>query len=587
MKYVLKRSNQVSEGFLQEILKLDAIVYPSELQGDINSLKKRYEKNKEMYLLLYEREKVIGYICFFPITNKMSKDIYTSNRIHDDDITDNDICEYKKDEITDLYLISVVIHPDNRDGEAVKLLTDGFIKFINEKIDTGFKIGKIIGTAVSNDGKKFMNRLNFKEIKKIEHDYIIMDCEAKDVKVVNLKKDYKDDIYIMIPFTGELNVKQKSNIQENAVKYLKIIREHSEYECNNSISKKLQRIFLGRQQLAYMNDEYDGNILDKIDVDLFVTTHKETNLHVLTITILNNKFLTTQIQDQVSSNHLYICENGNLINIEEYMQNIYGLKKCGDAKCIICLSNKPKDEKELYCMLAGEVYNGLYNAKYDDNYIESKEIIKMATENISQYNFYEAYSSESSIIYVMNKFSEDIEQKLEYEALLLFIVELIIFQNSSIKRTNMQITEGLSKEGNVSLKCIENLYKEFGKTIVFWDYNNFNYSTSQNLANKINERFKTNEALETYYRNQNFLEHIVDLRNVQESNKENKILNCIVIILTVLQVLPTIISFFQWVLNKNINLNAMYLGGTTGSIALLIILLIMLKRRNKKKKQRL
>ena len=151
----------------------------------------------------------------------------------------------------------------------------------------------------------------------------------------------------------------------------------------------------------------------------------------------------------------------------------------------------------------------------------------------------------------------------------------------------MQITEGLSKEGNVSLKCIENLYKEFGKTIVFWDYNNFNYSTSQNLANKINERFKTNEALETYYRNQNFLEHIVDLRNVQESNKENKILNCIVIILTVLQVLPTIISFFQWVLNKNINLNAMYLGGTTGSIALLIILLIMLKRRNKKKKKRL
>lgn len=588
MEYILKESTKVSEKFLEDILKLDATVYSPELQGDINSLKNRYNKNKDSYLLLYKNEKLIGYICFFPITKELSEDIYTSNVIHDDDITEKDISLYSKDSKTDIYILSIVIEKNHRDGEAVKTLTDGFVNYIQNKINSGYLLGNIIATAVSNDGIKFLNNLNLNEVKEIENGYRVMDCKASNLQNVFVKKDYKNDVYIMMPLSGNMvkNV-QNQNIKED-FSYIETIDKLSKYECNNNIVKKIKRTFLGKYKLAYMNDEYDGNILGKIDSYFYLTSHQDTNLNILTIVIPDNKYSATQIQDQVSSNNLYILIDENMVNVEEYIEKNYNLVKCGDTKTVLCLSNKPSNPNELNYMLASESFNSIYNKKYNSNKISSTQIENISSVNIAQYEFYEAYSSRTSIVYIMKSFLNDLEKRLPYEAILLFIVELNIFQISAIKRTNKKIMDGLSKEGNVSLKFIETLYKEFGKTVVFWDYNNFNYSTSQYLANQINESFKTNEELDTYYRNQNFLEHIVDLKDAQLSNKENKILNVIVLILTLLQVIPVIISFLQWLFDKYTDGNLLPIFTTTGSLSAitLILLIVLLQRKNKENRKK-
>lgn len=582
MKYSIKESSRVKEDFLEDILQLDSIVFPAELQGDIVSLTDRYQKNKEMYLLLYKESKIIGYMCFFPITSGLSKDIYEQNTIHDDDITSKDICLYQKESKTDVYILSVVIHPEERDGQAVKLLTNYFVEYVKGKIKEGYLLGRIIGTAVSNDGIKFLSNLNLKKVKNIEEEYVLMDCEAVEVKNKFYKKTYQDDLYIMMPFVGKVDIESIREECDKYSSYIDIMKKSSEYECNNSVAKNLKRIYIGRKEIAFMNDNYNGEVVDKITGILFLTVHLETNLNILTIMFPNNKVSTTQLQDQAASDNLFLYENGELKNIQTYMEEKYKLKKCGEAKSVVCLSNMPKEKDELYSMLAGETYNGEHNEKYIDSSITANKIRQLAENNIGQYGFYEAYASNVSIIYIMKQFSNKLEENIEYESLILFIVELTILQNVAIQRTNQKIIEGLSKEGNVSLKFIEELYKEFGKTVRFWNYNNFRYSISQNLANEINKSFETQECLDTYLRNQNFLEHIVDLKNAQSTNRENKILNAIVILLTLLQVLPVIISFLEWVL-KDTTIQVPYVfGGLTGGITLLIIILIVLRKRRKK-----
>lgn len=577
MKYEIKTSKNLNPNFLNEVLKLDAMVYEDDLQGSYDSLKERLDANDEMYLLLYEQKELIGYLCFFPITKRLSDSIYQDDTLHDDDITKEDIESYHKNKKTDIYILSIVINPSLKTKDATTLLVNSFVEFMNQKIKEGYKIGKVLGTVVSDKGERFARNLGLKEVKKIENDYILMECEAEKLQNKYYKKTYQDDIYLMIPFTGRVP-KINEKVDELADNYIDIMNKYSDYECNNSIASELERKFLGKEMLICLKDDYDGTVSGKEEAYLFLTSHKTTKLHILTILIPNNHRLTTEIQDNAVSEHLMIEKENGMVNINDYIHERYHLTKCGACKSVICLSEKPEDKLEFHNLLSAETYNGKYNTAYTSGHITSKEVERQSEDNISQYQFYEAYTSLNSILYIFDNFSEDFSNNIKYEALILFIVELTILQNSAISRTNKKIVDGLKHEGNVSLPFIEQLYKEFGKTSVFWNQNNFKYNTSQNLANKINESFKTKEMLEVYQRNQSFLEHIVDLKNVQESNRENTILNLIAIILALLQVLPLILDFINWIVGGND-----YVAyGTTGTLTLFTIFIILIIMKRKK-----
>lgn len=400
------------------------------------------------------------------------------------------------------------------------------------------------------------------------------------LNTISFTKTYQDDFYIMIPLTG--NISYIEDIPDNlGTYYTKTVNEFSNYECNSAIAQSLNRHFLGRIPLGCIDDYDTKEVIQKQDAYLFLTSHNETDLHILTVLVPNEKMSTTMLQDQASSDNLYVFHKNIWTNIYDYIRQIYNLEKCGEPKTIVCLSNEPKDKSEIKSMLAGEAYEGEYTTRFDNNYLTSKKLEELSKNDISQYAFSKCYASDVSILYVLKNFGSEFSENLKYEALILFIVELVMFQHSAINRINNKIVNDLSIDGNVSLKFIENLYTEFGKTVIFWNSNNFYYSTSQNLADAIYKNFKTHECFETYKRNQDFLEHIVDLKNAQSTNRENKILNIIVIILTCLQVIPVIINFINWFISKENALTFISLSG--GSLTLLIIIiLILLKRRNNK-----
>ena len=271
-----------------------------------------------------------------------------------------------------------------------------------------------------------------------------------------------------------------------------------------------------------------------------------------------------------------------MININEFMKNKFKLERCGEAKTLLSLSNKPKDSLEFNCMLASETYKSFAD---DGHYyrLTSEEIEKASKDNFSQYDFYEIYAYKSAVIYILKTFGDNDILNIQDEIPILFIMELIMLQSASVLRTNNEIIEQLSKGGTVSLRFIENLYKEFGKTIRFWNKDVFKYITVQNISSKINEAFDTKNITEEYYKNQDFLEHIVNLRDIQDSNKESKILNIIVLILTIVQVIPIIIEFVNWFFSLNIK-NFGFIYWVDLSILLLILVILLLKKRIEKKK---
>lgn len=575
--YILKDGENINEDFLEEIMKLDEMVYQKDVQGNLTELKERFITKKQKFLLLYQKKNLIGYICFFPITKDTTEKIYSSNQIYEHHIKAKNITDYQKDIPTDIYIISVVIKPRYQNTSAIRILTNGFINYLKKKKEDGYLLNKLIASTTSDDGFKFLNNLNFKQIKTLENNYKLMECNFDNLRSIHFGKTYKDDFYIMIPLTGEMpKIEKKENEIGNY--YVDTLNEFSDYECNNKISKSLTRNFLEELPLGCIDDYDTKQVLQTQNAYLFLTSHISTKLHILTLLVPNNKMSTTILQDQTTSDNLYIKVNEGWQNLIEYIFNKYKLQKCGEPKTVLCLSNKPQNINEMYAMLASEAYDGEYILKYENNYLTSSKLKEISENNISQYAFYESYTSEVSVLYILSFFNEKFQKNLEYEALVLFVVELIIFQCSAINRTNQKIVEELSKEGNVSLKTVENLYTELGKTVIFWNNNNFYYSSSQNFANSLYKAFKTHENFELYEKNQHFLEHIVDLKNAQATNRENKILNIIVILLTCLQVIPIIISFITWLLDIT---SYAFIGTIGTSSTLLIIILIVLIKRNK------
>lgn len=580
VKYSKDEGNK--ESFLKDVIKLDESLYSEEDLGTPERILARYQKNRDSYINIYDGKELIAYICFFPITKDLREKMYTTHKIFEDNINPTDIVSYEKGKNHTLFIIAIDVRKDYQDGEAIKVLTNEFIAYLKEKEEQEYFVDRILTYASREEGFKIFKTLNFHQVERFEDNSRLFDCKRPELRLQDYEKSYQNDLYIMIPYsTNQLSFETISREPENefAKEYLESIHANSKYECDYKIVEDLSRFYLGKKQLVYYSNEYDDNIYGLIDVDLFITYHKNTNLLLLTMMTLHSEYSPTQIQDQVTSNRLAIKEGDTILDFNEYLKKEYHMDKICNGKMFVSTSNSPKDDIELEYLLASEAYLG----KRNDYLLNSKEFKEQANHDFSQYDFCEIYGGIDSIVYVMKDFSNNSLNNIRKETLILYIMEVIMFQKASVLRTNNKIVEELDSDGKVTLSNIEELYTEFGKTISLWNINIFNYPAVQNIANHISRCFETNKDYEEYTKNQKFLEHIVNLRDIQNSNREDKILNGIVLLLTIIQVIPLIISFQDWINHQENNFELIL---SFGLVLLLLLSILMLTRRRKKKRSK-
>ena len=71
----VKYGHDAPDDFVKDVFKLDVEAYSEELSGDILQLYKRVAFLKDSFILLYHKEELIGYINFFPTSEKLFEEL--------------------------------------------------------------------------------------------------------------------------------------------------------------------------------------------------------------------------------------------------------------------------------------------------------------------------------------------------------------------------------------------------------------------------------------------------------------------------------------------------------------------------------
>ncbi len=442
------------------------------------------------------------------------------------------------------------------------------------------------------------------------------------------EKNYENDIYLMIPLADnqknwrldELGILQQatqdqqddySRIPDNfSRRLLCSLQAYLEYECSNAVVDELRMAYLGEFSFVHSTDDYpkkgqEPEVIGTSPCQMILTAHHATHMYILTLVLPKDtvhQFSTTQVLDQISHESLWItCPKDGAtylqgvskkyttmptyVSLYDYLKYKYGLLKCGAGKAFLLLSDRPSDETEFHCMMAGETYDSIHQ----DFHIASDNISQICNENHAQYDYYEVYMSEMVVACIMKNFSDDMDERIDITATYAFIVILAMFQNTSIEKVNMQISNALANDGDISHEEILSLYRNFGKTVRFWEKNNYKYWGTQQEAACIVEAFGNKELKETYYEHQEFLEHIAELKSAKAEERNGFILNIVATILAVIQVQDFIVSLLEKFYG-NVGINVDYATSTfstliiCGTFSFVVVLMIINRMRIKMRK---
>jgi hypothetical protein len=383
------------------------------------------------------------------------------------------------------------------------------------------------------------------------------------------------DIYVFIPCIYDKNIPASCDNNISLMNnFLQELKAQSEYECSTKIYSELDRSCLGKFDFICTADEYK-ELKDNISIDVYLilTKHQHSPLCTIMMIFPGADIDITMLQDQMSTNHMYIRRNGEIFEIEDFLAEQFAIQKSAEAKCLICLKEKPS-HYEMRAMLASEAAN---SAKVSYHLREAPYEEALAS-NIAMYDFYDCYVSARAAIYILHTMENTFEENMDEEIAMVFIMELILFQFNAISHSDRIILSHLTNVKKLNLKEIEKIYIEFGKTIMFWDVDNFKYLTVQILSDRICQAFKLSELQETYYRNLDHLEHIVELRTSQNSEREGKIINVIAILLALIQILPLLYDVIR---RGHLSVN----GAIKSAISMFVVIFfLLLVRRYRRKK---
>ncbi|MCL2170147.1 MAG: GNAT family N-acetyltransferase [Defluviitaleaceae bacterium] len=173
--------SDLDKKLIDDILKIDSLVYPEHLQGTFDEVHGRFKVNREMFVLLYDQSQLIGYLCFFPIKEALYERIINEDMVFDSDIEGEMVEAYETGKTYKLYFLSVAIHPDYHGKGLSKLLVDGTCKFLEQKIKEGINFCTALITSVSPEGEALAKKLEFIEVKRLSCGYTVHEININEL----------------------------------------------------------------------------------------------------------------------------------------------------------------------------------------------------------------------------------------------------------------------------------------------------------------------------------------------------------------------------------------------------------------------
>jgi GNAT superfamily N-acetyltransferase len=488
--------------FIPDVLALDADVYDKELQGTYESVQGRYNMNKESYVLAYKnRKKLIGYICFFPITEIFREVLLKSEKPFDDDISPENIAPYSKNSEQDVFIISAVVDPEYQGNGIGKKMMDQLFYFLSKKIRSGHRIKNIYTYAYTAGGEALCESTGFKKIKRVGM-AMFMHYQYDDFSATNM--------FLFVPFT----INEKFDFSsERSDDFVDELRKISEIEFDTELSKNLKHHFIETKKFIILDDTGNNIIYNGKDVKIYMTYYK---IFCVVILVFNKlEFEPTAILNQASMDKLLVANGDKNMLFKDYMRQQFNLIDTGPARCLTSLVKKP-NEIHLAYMLACESYIN----SYVTSQLISPEFYKKTRLNIAQYDFSEIYVSEKSVVYVLNP-ELDLSERDTYEGLMIFVMELLILQICAISANYEEIIKSLDSM-TFDESTIENVYSRFSQAALLWDINNFRFLPAKRLSSCVAIELGIPQLKEEYYANLGVFEKLLAMHSQKQIQKYSK-----------------------------------------------------------------
>ncbi|HIZ07515.1 MAG TPA: hypothetical protein IAA08_06225 [Candidatus Eubacterium avistercoris] len=600
---------ELDEKDILQLFELDKLVYEAQYVGAADNMLARFRAEKNSFVAIKDEKtgQFIGYINYLNMSAALYQDIiYDTQVIRDDDIRPEELAEFSADRPNHLFILSMVIHPAYRNQKTViKTLTDGFIKAILKLEQAGFPVGSISGAAVSEGGCKMLRGMWFRQSRRMDDGNILYICDGGRLERLKQNrlyfKTFRDDIYLFLPYADHvLNTRVEDYLrtydpdQVTGIEkvFLEELQENLEYECKSGVSEGITLMYIGKYPFLHTTDEYDTIedreiVIGTEEVYLFLASHLKSHMHILIMMMPDSRYSTSQTEDQLSAGYIKIktgTEKGYDVfeNINAYLKRKFGLHACGSGKSILCMSGKPETEQEFRNIMAAEAYNSIHVNYFIDN----DKIREICGNNKAKYDYYEVYMSDMVVALILKDYDLKLENRISIMATYLFIAVLVMFQNASLDKMHIKISRALSDDGQVSYAYIDELYKNFGMTVQFWEKQNFKYTGTQMEAEAIEEAFANRQIKETYMEEQGYLEHIVELKMAQNERINGWVINIAAIILALLQVEPYIVTALTFCYEK-LGIDVLYVNrtfntGVFGGLALILVIYAILRRKRRK-----
>ena len=156
------------QGIFDSIQEIDRSVFHDNGLATQQSDIERYEAYKDSYIFALSNGKIIGYLCFFPITENFYESVIKGEKVYDGDIASTDICNLN-DNSNYIFLLSVAISPEFQKKGISKRFSEILVEEFSK-----IKIKDMVSYAFSTGGEHFLNHLGLKNYKEMEDEIKLM-----------------------------------------------------------------------------------------------------------------------------------------------------------------------------------------------------------------------------------------------------------------------------------------------------------------------------------------------------------------------------------------------------------------------------
>lgn len=154
---------KTQDDVIYDLMEVEKEAYIPEYRGEFEAIRKRFEEYKEMFVLAYDNEKLIGYLCFFPVSDRLYEELLNEDKFHDDDILPEDI--RTPAESGHIYLLSIALKDHYKGMGIGTAMMNTFWEKIRYYRENGCLIKDVLASAVTEEGNRLIRKAGFELVK--------------------------------------------------------------------------------------------------------------------------------------------------------------------------------------------------------------------------------------------------------------------------------------------------------------------------------------------------------------------------------------------------------------------------------------